>query len=151
MVTTWHQKWPNMGQNSMMNSFFARRAIKASAKGQSPPQEIEVGRRSGPYLLVLGNVEQMLHHQLTKTVKSTVPSKSNWQICKPVKLRAGGKELHWQAYLSVGFARHSWLQVFVSWRWDVRHSTWLEGNPTADDWIIWAGQLTREITTNNVE
>ena len=36
-------------------------------------------------------------------VLSTVPSKSNW----PVMLRAGGEELHWPAYLSVGFARSS--------------------------------------------
>ena len=32
--------------------FFARMAKKASAEGQSPPQELEVGPRSGPYLLV---------------------------------------------------------------------------------------------------
>ena len=33
--------------------FFARRAKKDSAEGRSPPQELEVGPRSGPYLLVL--------------------------------------------------------------------------------------------------
>ena len=32
-------------------------------------------------------------------------SKSNWQKCDPVKLQAAVKELHWQAFLSVGFAR----------------------------------------------
>ena len=45
-----------MGQNSIKSSFFARRAKKASDKGQSPPQELEVGPRSGPYLLVLVKV-----------------------------------------------------------------------------------------------
>ena len=46
-----------MGQNSIISPLFAPRAKKASAKGQSPPQELEVGGlevgpRSGPYLLV---------------------------------------------------------------------------------------------------
>ena len=50
-VTTGHQKLPKMGQNSIISSFFARRAKKASAEGRSPPQELEVGPRSGPYLL----------------------------------------------------------------------------------------------------
>ena len=49
-VTTGHQKMPKMGQNSIISSFFARK--KASAEGRSPPQELEVGPRSGPYLLV---------------------------------------------------------------------------------------------------
>ena len=52
MVTTGHQNMPKMGQISIISSFFARRAKKASAEGQSPPQELEVGPRSGPYLLV---------------------------------------------------------------------------------------------------
>ena len=52
-VTTRHQKWPKMGQNSIISSFFARRAKKASAKGGSPPQELEVGPHSRPYLLVV--------------------------------------------------------------------------------------------------
>ena len=43
---------PKMGQNSIKSSFFARRAKKASAEGRSPPQELEVGPRSRPYLLV---------------------------------------------------------------------------------------------------
>ena len=51
-VTTGNQKWPKMGQNSIIRSFFAQRAKKALAKGQSPPQELEVGPRSGSYLLV---------------------------------------------------------------------------------------------------
>ena len=51
-VTTGHQKLPKMGQNRIITSFFAQRAKKASAEGQSPPQELEVGPRSWPYLLV---------------------------------------------------------------------------------------------------
>ena len=51
-VTTGHQKLPKVVQNSIISSFFARRAKKASAEGRSPPQELEVGPRSGPYLLV---------------------------------------------------------------------------------------------------
>ena len=51
-VTTGHKKLPKMGQNSIISSFFARRAKKASAEGRSPPQELEVSPRSGLYLLV---------------------------------------------------------------------------------------------------
>ena len=43
---------PKMGQNSIKSPLFARRAKKTSAEGRSPPQELEVGPRSGPYLLV---------------------------------------------------------------------------------------------------
>ena len=51
-VTTEHQKWPKVSQNSIKSSFFAQRAKKALAEGRRPPQELEVGLRSGPYLLV---------------------------------------------------------------------------------------------------
>ena len=51
-VTTGHQKLPKMGQNSIISYFFAR---KASAEGRSPPQQLEVSRRSGLYLLVYSN------------------------------------------------------------------------------------------------
>ena len=51
-VTTGHQKLLKMGQNSIISSFFARRSKKASAEGGSSPQELEVGPRSWPYLLV---------------------------------------------------------------------------------------------------
>ena len=40
-----------ISQKIIISCFFARRAKKAL--GRSPPQEIEVGPRSGPYLLVL--------------------------------------------------------------------------------------------------
>ena len=43
-VTTGHQKLPKMGQNSIITSFLLP---------ESPPQELEVGSRSGPYLLVI--------------------------------------------------------------------------------------------------
>ena len=49
--------------------FFARRAKKASAQGRSPPQELEVGLRSGLYLLVFvvkGN--KVLLYYCTNTV-----------------------------------------------------------------------------------
>ena len=52
-VTTGHQKLPKIGQNSIKSSFFARRAKKASDECQSPPQDLEVGPRSVPYLLVI--------------------------------------------------------------------------------------------------
>ena len=54
---------PKMGQNSIKSSFFA------SAEGRSPPQELEVGPSSGPYLLVTINsnvdlvfFQQFWHH-----------------------------------------------------------------------------------------
>ena len=44
---------PKMGQNSIKSSFFCPKCKKkASAEGQSSPQELEEGPRSGPYLLV---------------------------------------------------------------------------------------------------
>ena len=39
-------------QNSIKSFFFAQRAKKALVEGRSPPQELELGPRSGPYLLV---------------------------------------------------------------------------------------------------
>ena len=42
-----------MGQNSILSSFFAQRAKKASAESWKPPQELEVGPHSGTYLLVV--------------------------------------------------------------------------------------------------
>ena len=45
-----------MGQNSIISSFFVQRAKKASAEGQSPQQELEVGPHSGLYLLVAFNI-----------------------------------------------------------------------------------------------
>ena len=52
-VITGDQKMPKMGQNSIISSFFARRAKKASDEGRSPPQDLEVSPHSGLYLLVL--------------------------------------------------------------------------------------------------
>ena len=51
-VTTGHQQLPKIGQNSIISSFLARRAKLGSAEGRSSPQELKVGPRSGPYLLV---------------------------------------------------------------------------------------------------
>ena len=88
-VTTGHQKLPKMGQNSIIPSFFARRGKKASAKGRSPPQEIEVGPRSGPYLLdhlnIVPSIFQHIHmyQGCCKNTKLTfhciVVLQSKWQ------------------------------------------------------------------------
>ena len=51
-VTTVHQKWRKVSQNSIKISFFARRAKKALAEGRSPLLELEESPRSGLYLLV---------------------------------------------------------------------------------------------------
>ena len=48
-VTTGHQNWPKMGQNCIITP----KVKKASAERRSPPQELEVGPRSGLYLLEL--------------------------------------------------------------------------------------------------
>ena len=44
-VSTEHQKWPKIGQNSLISPFRPK-GKKASAKGQSSPQELEVGKHS---------------------------------------------------------------------------------------------------------
>ena len=41
-VTNEHQKWPKVSQKSIKSSFFAQRATKTLAGGQSPLQELEV-------------------------------------------------------------------------------------------------------------
>ena len=47
---------PKIAKNGPKQQFFfCQRAKKASAEGRSPPQELEVGPRSGPYLLFLFN------------------------------------------------------------------------------------------------
>ena len=51
-VTTGHQKLLKMGQTSIISPFFPEGQKQPSAEGRSPPQELEVGLRSGPYLLV---------------------------------------------------------------------------------------------------
>ena len=72
-VTTGHQKLPKMGQNSIIISFFARRAKKASAEGQSPPQELEVSPRSGLYLLVVD--KRWTIKEIKETIKLILPFK----------------------------------------------------------------------------
>ena len=61
-----------MGQNSIISPFFASRAKKSLAEGRSPPQELEVGPRSGPYLLV-----NLKIHDLFKSYVSV-----QWEIYK---------------------------------------------------------------------
>ena len=51
MDATEQQKQPKISKNSLISPVFSRRGKKPLAKGQSP-QELEVGLRSGPYLLV---------------------------------------------------------------------------------------------------
>ena len=50
MFTTENQKGPKIGQNSIIRAFFAQ--SKKKIEGGIPPQELEVGPRSGPFLLV---------------------------------------------------------------------------------------------------
>ena len=78
-VTTGHQELPKMGQNSIISSFFARRAKKASAEGRSSSQELEVGPRSGPYLLVVINRGRLLHKI---TLRQISDKGGLWQIWK---------------------------------------------------------------------
>ena len=47
-VTTDNQKLPEISTNSVKSSVFSRRPKKASAKGWSPPQELEVSPRAVP-------------------------------------------------------------------------------------------------------
>ena len=49
-VTTGDQKLPKIGQHSIISSFFCSKGKKSLV--WSPLQELEVGPRSGPYLLV---------------------------------------------------------------------------------------------------
>ena len=49
-----------MGKNSIQNMFFfALRTKKPSAKGRSPPQELEEGPHSGRFLLVIIELKKM--------------------------------------------------------------------------------------------
>ena len=56
-VNTEHKKWPKISKNRIKSPFFARRAKKALAGGRIPPQELEVSRRSGLYLLVFIKIQ----------------------------------------------------------------------------------------------
>ena len=48
----WTPKIAKNGPKQHNKLFFARRAKKASDEGRNPPQELEIGPRSGPYVLV---------------------------------------------------------------------------------------------------
>ena len=50
-VTTEHQKWPKLNQNSIFSTFFCLKGKQSES--QSFPQELGVALRSGPYLLVI--------------------------------------------------------------------------------------------------
>ena len=69
-----------MGQNSLISSFFARRAKKASVEGRSPPQELEVDLRSGPYLLVIVKVKYILFKYIFLVVVKIIEKWSNLNV-----------------------------------------------------------------------
>ena len=84
-VTTGHQKLPKMGQNRIISCFFfARRANNALVEGQSPPQELDVGLRSGPYLLVSIN-ESLSILQKTHGEEKTVAVIVNYSLALQVR------------------------------------------------------------------
>ena len=60
----WTPKIAKNGPKQQNKLFFARRAKNASAKGRSPPQELEVGPRSGPYLqvMLMKGIPKKLNH-----------------------------------------------------------------------------------------
>ena len=49
---------PKMDRNRIIRTFFDREK-KSMSKGRSPPQELEVGPRSGQYILVSFNIRQV--------------------------------------------------------------------------------------------
>ena len=52
------QKWAKTAYKAL---FLHEGKKKASAEGRRPPQDLEVGPRSGPYLLVALNRQSMLN------------------------------------------------------------------------------------------
>ena len=71
----WVSRWRVCYQRGLPRLVFAQRARKGL--GRSPPQELEVGPRSGPYLLVL-----------IKGVRETVPSQTSDMGKKTVSVLA---------------------------------------------------------------
>ena len=70
--TTEHQKWPKISTNSVKNiCFFPRSPKKASTRGRSPPQVLEVSLRSGLYLLVKYYTLVSSYLVMVKTPKNT--------------------------------------------------------------------------------
>ena len=73
-----------MGQNSIISSFFARRAKKAL---RSSPQELEVGPRSGPYLLVPSKLRTAFNFtHLGRRAGRQAASTISWQISSIIYL-----------------------------------------------------------------
>ena len=56
-----------MGKNSILGLFFPKDK-KISAEAQSPPQELEIGPRSKPYLLVHSTVQCSVIHSVQCSV-----------------------------------------------------------------------------------
>ena len=82
-ITTGHQKFTKIGQNSIISFYFP--------KGRSPPQELEVGPRRGPYLLVFYIIEGKYCPAITipATATATAVSRSEYL---PWILKQGGLE-----------------------------------------------------------
>ena len=68
-----------MGKHSIIGPFFAW-AKKTSAKGQSSPQELEVGPHSGPYLLVLSKMIATQVTQFSSLIEQEMSSRSSPKI-----------------------------------------------------------------------
>ena len=54
------KNYQHLARNSVKKSFFTRRAKTASAEGQSPPQVLDEGPRSGPHLLINSKDQSVL-------------------------------------------------------------------------------------------
>ena len=67
-VTTGQQKRPRMGQNSIISFFCCLKGKKSLGLGRSPPHELEVGPRSGPYLLVSYKYHVTIVKRKTKAI-----------------------------------------------------------------------------------
>ena len=67
-VTTGHQKFPKMGQNSILSFFFPKGQKKPKPKAEAL-QEIEVDPYSKPYLLV-DLIHSLAHHGMDKILFS---------------------------------------------------------------------------------
>ena len=75
----WTPKRPKIGQNSKIDSFLPVGQNKPLAEGRSPPQELKIGPRSGPYPLVktkiIHNACFLLRPIMLRTIFSSQPPK----------------------------------------------------------------------------
>ena len=80
-VTTGHKKLPKMGHKSIVSPFLPKGQKKPSAKGQSPPQELEIGPRSGPYLLVASKTIACRHVYYCTSPHDWGSVSAQWEEC----------------------------------------------------------------------